>query len=439
MDVITVAAVAIFLICYALIATEKVHRVAAALAGVSGMALLGLFRAEGPLVSADSAFFTEHTGIDWNVIFLLFGMMVVVSVLRHTGLFEFIALWAALASRGRPIRLLIVLMVVTAVFSPILDNVTIVLLVTPVTLSVCSRLGVAPAPYLISLIFAANIGGTSTLIGDPPNLIIGSRANLGFTDFLVHALPLTVILLVVLVVTVAVVFRRQMSVAIDVDEALGDVRPADAIGNMGLLIRCLAVLALIMVVFSLHSIVPLDPSVVAMLGAGLMVVVSRVKAKQFLAEVEWVTLSFFMALFVLVGALVEVGVIGQLGELAAGLVGDRELVGVTGLLFGSAALGAVVDNIPYTTAMVPIVSDMVAATPSSGAASPLWWAFVFGADLGGNMTSVAAGANVVVLGLAARSGKPISFWQFTKYGLPFTLLTIAIAWLYVWLRYFVLI
>ncbi|MDR0416525.1 MAG: hypothetical protein LBH76_04275, partial [Propionibacteriaceae bacterium] len=222
------------------------------------------------------------------------------------------------------------------------------------------------------------------------------------------------------------------------EEALGDVTPSDAIPNKPLLIRCLAVLAVIMAVFTLHSLVPLDPSVVAMLGAGLMVVVSGAKPKQFLAEVEWVTLAFFMALFVLVGALVEVGVIGQLGKLAADLIGGREMVGVTGLLFGSAVLGAVVDNIPYTTAMAPIVSEMVASTTSSGADSPLWWAFVFGADLGGNMTGVAAGANVVVLGLAARFGQPISFWQFTKYGVPFTLLTVAIAWLYVWLRYFAL-
>jgi Na+/H+ antiporter NhaD/arsenite permease-like protein len=217
------------------------------------------------------------------------------------------------------------------------------------------------------------------------------------------------------------------------------VSPSDAIGNVGLLVRCLAVLTLIMVVFSLHSVVPLDPPVVAMLGAGAMVLVSRTKAKQFLAEVEWATLSFFMALFVLVGALVEVGVLGQLGELAAGAVGGRELTGVTALLFGSAFLGAVVDNIPYTTAMVPVVSELVAASPNSGPDSPLWWAFVFGADLGGNMTAVAAGANVVVLGLARRSGKPISFWRFTKYGLPFSLMTVVVAWLYVWLRYFVLV
>ncbi|MDR1355219.1 MAG: ArsB/NhaD family transporter [Propionibacteriaceae bacterium] len=439
MGLIPSIALVVFGVSYALIATEKIHRVAAALGGVAVMAILGLFRKEGPLVSAESAFFSEHTGVDWSVIFLLFGMMIVVSVLRHTGLFEFIALWAARMSKGRPIRLLIVLTLVTAFFSPILDNVTVVLLVAPVTMSVCKRLEISPIPYLLSLIFAANVGGTSTLIGDPPNLIIASRADLTFTDFLVYSLPLTVILLVVLVGVLAFMFRKDMKKVIDVDEALGDIDPADAIPNVGLLVRCLVVLAIIMVVFGLHEVVPLDPPVVSMLGAGLMVLVSRTKPHQFLAEVEWTTLAFFMALFVLVGVLVEIGVIGLLGDFAAELMGGNELLGVTGLLFGSAGIGAVVDNIPYTTAMVPIVSEMVAATSHVGAASPLWWAFVFGADLGGNMTSVAAGANVVVIGLAASDGNRISFWKFAKYGIPVTLLTVVIAWVYIYLRFFIFV
>jgi Na+/H+ antiporter NhaD/arsenite permease-like protein len=428
----------VFAITYVLIASEKVHRVAAALGGVAVMAILGLFREEGPLVSADTAFFSEHTGVDWGVIFLLFGMMIVVSVLRHTGLFEFIALWAARASNGSPIKLLVVLMGVTGLFSPILDNVTVVLLVAPVTLSVCQRLSISPVPYLLGLVFAANIGGTSTLIGDPPNLIIASRADLSFTDFLVYSLPLTLLLFAVLVGVLIVVFRKEMRQRIDVEAALGDLDPRDAIPSVSLLVRCLVVLVLIMLVFGLHEVVPFDPSITAMLGAGLMVLVSQTKPKQFLAEVEWTTLAFFMSLFVLVGVLVEVGVIGQMGELAAEIMDGNELGGVTGLLFGSAVIGAVIDNIPYTAAMVNIVAEMVAATPHVGADSPLWWAFVFGADLGGNMTAVAAGANVVVLGLAASAGEKISFWKFAKYGIPITLLTVAISWLYIYLRFFVI-
>ena len=427
--ILTSAAISVFIVSYALIATERVHRVAAALGGVAAMIVIGL-------VDAETAFFDQETGIDWNVIFLLFGMMVIVGVLKQTGLFEFLALWAARRSDGRPYRLLVLLVLVTATVSPILDNVTCVLLVAPVTLSVCRRLGLPPAPYLISLILASNIGGTATLIGDPPNIIIGSRAGLTFDDFLVHSLPLTVVLLGGFLLLARLLFRRQLTTPVDVDGRLGDLDPRAAITNMRLLVRCLVVLGLVMVAFGLHTVLHLDPSMVAMMGAGAAVLVSRTTPEEFLEEVEWGTLAFFMALFVLVGSLVKVGVIGELGELAAGAMGDRELLGATALLFGSGLIGAFVDNIPYTTAMVPIVEDMVAATPSSGPESPLWWAFVFGADLGGNATAVAAGANVVVLGIAAKAGEPISFWRFTKYGVVVTVATLAVAWLYVYLRYF---
>jgi Na+/H+ antiporter NhaD/arsenite permease-like protein len=428
--ILTSAAISIFIISYALIATERVHRVAAALGGVAGMVVIGL-------VDAETAFFDEHTGIDWNVIFLLFGMMVIVGVLKQTGLFEFLALWAAQKSGGHPYKLLVLLVLVGAAVAPILDNVTCVLLVAPVTLSVCRQLGLPSAPYLISLILASNIGGMSTLIGDPPNIIIGSRAGLSFVDFLVHSLPLTVLLLVLFVVMARWLFRKDLTTRGDLG-ALVDLRPTDAITNVRMLLRCLVVLFLVMVAFSLHTVLHLDPSVVAMMGAGATVLVSRTAPEEFLEEVEWGTLAFFMALFVLVGALVQVGVIGAIGEWAAGAMGDRELLGASALLFGSAVVGAFVDNIPYTTATVPVVEDMVAATPSSGAESPLWWAFVFGADLGGNTTAVAAGANVVVLGIAAKHGEPISFWEFTKYGVVVTVATLLVAWVYVYLRYFTL-
>jgi len=429
--ILTCAALSIFIVAYALIATERVHRVAAALGGVAGMAVIGL-------VDAESAFFDHETGIDWNVIFLLFGMMVIVGVLKQTGLFEFLALWAALKSGGHPYRLLVLLVLISATVAPILDNVTCVLLVAPVTISVCRQLGLPTAPYLISLILSSNIGGTATLIGDPPNIIIGSRAGLSFDDFLVHSLPLTVILLVLFVVMARWLFRTYFGQAVDVSDVLGDLRPRDAITNQRMLVRCLIVLGLVMVAFSLHTVLHLDPSMVAMLGAGATVLVSRTEPEEFLEEVEWGTLAFFMALFVLVGSLVQVGVIGRISELAAQAMGDRELLAATALLFGSGVVGAFVDNIPYTTATVPIVEEMVASTAASGADSPLWWAFVFGADLGGNATAVAAGANVVVLGIAAKSGEPISFWRFTKYGVVVTLMTLVVAWLYVYLRYFAL-
>ncbi|WP_296601681.1 ArsB/NhaD family transporter [Nocardioides sp.] len=431
MSTVALAAIAIFAITYALIATERVHRLTAALGGVAAMTVIGL-------VDADGAFFDHETGVDWNVIFLLFGMMVIVSVLKQTGLFEFLALWAAQASGGRPGRLMALLMLITAGLSPVLDNVTTVLLVAPVALSVTARLGLSPVPYLIALVFASNVGGMGTLIGDPPNIIIASRGGLSFNDFLVHALPITVILVAALVVLCLVLFRRELRVpGLQVRDDVTDLAPRAAIADGALLARCLVVLAVVMVAFGLHTVLHLDPSVVAMLGAGAMVAVSGSTPEEFLEEVEWVTLAFFMALFVLVGGLVEVGVIGDLGSWAAGALGERELLASSVLLFGSAVAGAFVDNIPYTAAMVPIVADMVAASPQTGAGSPLWWAFVFGADLGGNTTAVAAGANVVVLGIAAKAGHPISFWRFTKHGVVVTFATLVISWLYVWLRYFV--
>jgi Na+/H+ antiporter NhaD/arsenite permease-like protein len=429
--VIVCAAVGIFLVTYAFIATEKVHRVAAALGGVAAMTMIGL-------VDADTAFFDQETGIDWNVIFLLFGMMVIVGILKHTGLFEYLALWAARTSQGRPSRLLALLILVTAGVSPVLDNVTTVLLVAPVTLSVCARLGLPSAPYLISLVFASNIGGAATLIGDPPNIIIASRGGLTFNDFLVHSLPITVVLIGGLVLLTRWLFRHDLGEPSRLADSLEGLDPRGAIVDGRRLVRCLVVLAVVMVFFGLHHALHLDPSMVAMLGAGAMVVVARSTPEEFLAEIEWTTLAFFMALFVLVGSLVEVGVIGEIGRVAADAMGDHELLAASTLLFGSAVVGGFVDNIPYTAATVPIVEGLVLASPDPSSGSPLWWAFVLGADLGGNTTAVAAGANVVVLGIAAREGQPISFWQFTRHGLVVTFASLAVAWVYVWLRYFVL-
>ena len=426
---IAAAAIGVFLVAYAFIATERIDRVAAALGGVAAMTVLGL-------VDADSAFFDHDTGVDWNVVFLLFAMMVIVGVLKQTGLFEYLALWAARASRGRPARLMALLMVVTAALSALLDNVTTVLLVAPVTLSVCARLGLPTTPYLVTLVFASNVGGTATLIGDPPNIIIASRAGLSFNDFLVHTLPVTVVIVAVLVVLCRFLYCRELRAGPTV-EAPADLDPATAIRDPRRLAVCLVVLTLVMVAFGLHTVLHLDPSIVAMMGAGAMVLLTRTTSQEFLEEVEWGTLVFFMALFVLVGGLVRVGVIGSIGEAAASALGDRPLLAATTLLFGSAVVGGFVDNIPYTAATVPIVQDLVAASGDTSSGNPLWWAFALGADLGGNTTAVAAGANVVVLGIAHSAGRPITFWEFTKKGLVVTFVSLVVAWLYVWLRYFV--
>ncbi|MEV6932007.1 ArsB/NhaD family transporter [Dactylosporangium sp. NPDC051485] len=423
------AAIVIFTIAFVLIATEKVHRVAVALTAAGLMALLGL-------VPGQDVFFSEHAGIDWNVIFLLLGMMIIVGVIKQTGLFEFLAIWAAKRSRGRPYRLLVMLMAITAVASPFLDNVTTIMLVAPVTVLVCRRLGIPAPPYLIAEALASNIGGAATLIGDPPNIIIGSRAGLTFNDFVIHMAPIVAVLFVLFVLLSWVMFRRRFEYH---PERVAEIMALDeraAITDRRLLVRCLAVLGLVVAGFALHAVIHVDPAIVALLGAGLMVLVSRVETEKYLEEVEWSTLVFFMGLFVMVGGLVETGVIHRLGTWATGQVGDNYFVAATGLLFGSAVLGAFFDNIPYVATMAPIVEDIVATTSDPETGRSLWWAFALGADLGGNGTAVAASANVVVLGIAARAGQPISFWQFTRYGIVVTVMTTVIAWGYVWLRYF---
>jgi len=429
MTVQAILAIAVFVIAYVFIATERIPRVAAALGGAAIMLVVGA-------TSADEAFFAEETGIDWNVIFLLFGMMIIVGVLRQTGLFEYLAIWAAKRAGAKPYRVMVMLVLITAVASAALDNVTTVLLVAPVTFLICERLGTNPVPYLLAEVMASNIGGAATLIGDPPNIIIASRADLSFNDFLINMAPIVVVLLAVFVVMCRFLFRHAFVYHADRAERLMALHEREAITNSRLLRRSLGVLALVLAGFTLHSALHVEPSVVAMLGAGLLVAVSGLTSSKYLADVEWETLVFFAGLFIMVGSLVNVGVIGQLGELATDAVGDNYLAAAIGLLFGSAVLSGLVDNIPYVATMAPLVGGLVAGSGGSPQGVALWWALALGADLGGNATAVGASANVVVTGIAARNGHPISFWTFTKYGIVVTAVTVTLCLPYLWLRYY---
>ncbi|MEV3920625.1 ArsB/NhaD family transporter [Actinomadura coerulea] len=421
------AAIVIFVCAYVLIASEKVPRTAVALGGAGLMLLLHV-------TDAEAAFFSSESGIDWNVVFLLLGMMVIVSVLRRTGLFEYVAIWAAKRARGRPYRLMVMLVVLTAAASALLDNVTTVLLIAPVTFLVCERLALAPEPYLIAEVMASNIGGTATLVGDPPNIIIASRGGLSFNDFLVHLAPLVVVLVVVFCALCRWLFRSAFRYDPDLAAEVMELKEREAITDRRLLAQGLAVLAVVIAAFVLHPVLHYEPSVVALLGAGLLVAATRVTTEEALSEVEWPTLVFFAGLFVMVGGLVETGVIGEISRAAADATDGRLGVAAMLLLWASAGLSAIVDNIPYVATMSPIVSDLVQQHPGTDG-HVLWWALALGADLGGNATAVGASANVVVLGIAARNGTPISFWRFTRYGIVVTLVTVALATPYLWLRY----
>ncbi|OXM75151.1 ArsB/NhaD family transporter [Amycolatopsis thermalba] len=427
----TAIAIAVFVVAYLLIATERIPKMVAALAGA------GVVLAAG-VVGSDEAFYSHDTGIDWDVVFLLFGMMVIVGILRRTGVFEYVAIWAAKRAKGSPLRVMILLVLITAVASAFLDNVTTVLLIAPVTLLVCDRLGVNPVPFLIAEVMASNIGGAATLIGDPPNIIIGSRAGLTFNDFLVNMAPIVVIELIVFTLILPWLFRGSFDADPDRVADVMALNEREAIHDPALLIKCGVVLAAVFTAFVGHSIFHLEPSVVALLGAGVLVLISKTRPKDYLAGVEWETLLFFAGLFIMVGALIHTGVIGTLAGWAADATGGNALVAVMLILGVSAVLSGVIDNIPYVATMSPLVADLSAGIADPVQAEALWWSLALGADFGGNLTAVGASANVVVLGIAKRAGTPISFWEFTKKGIVVTAITILLAAPYLWLRYFLL-
>ncbi len=423
-------AITVFAIAYLLIATEKVPKMVVALGGAGIVLAVGV-------VGSEDAFYSHDTGVDWDVVFLLLGMMIIVGILRRTGVFEYVAIWATKRANGSPLRVMLLLVLITAVASALLDNVTTVLLIAPVTLLVCDRLDIKPVPFLLAEVFASNIGGAATLIGDPPNIIIGSRAGLTFNDFLVNMAPVVAVELVVFALIVPRLFRG--SFAVD-PERVADVmalNEREAIRDRRLLAKCGLVLLAVFVAFVSHSAIHVEPSVVALLGAGVLVLISRTAPKDYLAAVEWETLLFFAGLFIMIGALVKTGVIGTLAALAADATGGNALLAAMLILVVSALLSGVIDNIPYVATMAPLVLALTKGIADPTRSEALWWSLALGADFGGNLTAVGASANVVMLGIAARSGYPISFWEFTKKGAVVTAITVLLAAPYLWLRYFV--
>lgn len=423
-------AVAVFLIAYAFIAADRVNKTLVALTGAAAVVIL-------PVISSNDIFYSHTTGIDWDVIFLLLGMMIIVSVLRQTGVFEYIAIWAAKRANGSPLRIMILLVLVTAVASALLDNVTTVLLIAPVTLLVCDRLDISAAPFLMAEVFASNIGGAATLVGDPPNIIIASRAGLTFNAFLIHLMPIVAIVLVVFIVMLRWLFPGSFGVEADRVADVMALEEREAIRDRGLLIKCGVVLAAVFIGFLGHGALHLEPSVVALLGAGVLIVISKMDREDYLSGVEWETLLFFAGLFVMVGALVDTGAIGALAKAATQLTGGNALLTTMGILGVSAPVSGIIDNIPYVATMTPVVAELSTSLPHDLHPDALWWALALGADFGGNLTAVGASANVVMLGIARRAGTPISFWEFTRKGAVVTVVSVACAALYLWLRYFV--
>ncbi|BBX59811.1 Na(+)/H(+) antiporter NhaD [Mycobacterium shottsii] len=422
-------AIGVFVVTYALIASDRVSKTRAALVGAAIMLAIGI-------VDSHDVFYSHDTGIDWDVIFLLLGMMIIVSVLRQTGVFEYIAISAVKRAKGSPTRIMILLVLVMAFGSALLDNVTTVLLIAPVTLLVCDRLVINAAPFLIAEVFASNIGGAATLVGDPPNIIIASKGGLTFNDFLINMAP---VVLIVLVIFVALLPRLFGSITVE-PERVADVmslNEREAISDRKLLIKCGVVLLAVFAAFVGHPVLHIQPSVVALLGAGVLIIISGLAGRDYLASVEWETLLFFAGLFIMVGALVKTGVVDKLARGAIELTGGNELFTVFLIIVVSAPVSGIIDNIPYVATMTPIVTELVAVMPGQVNPDALWWALALGADFGGNLTAVGASANVVMLGIARRAGTPISFWEFTRKGIVVTTISLLVAAAYLWLRYFV--
>ena len=421
MDWSVLAGLAVFVATYALIATERIHKTIAAMAGGVAMVLLGI-------VSQEQAF--EH--IDFNVIFLLAGMMILAAIVRKTGVFGWVAVRAARLAGGDPYRILVVLSVITAVASSLLDNVTTVVLVGPITLFLAARFGMNPMPFVIAEVLASNIGGAATLIGDPPNILIASAANIDFVAFAANMGPLAAIVLVAFLVSARWLFRNELGVTQEMREALLALDEREMIVNPRLLRQSLAVIGLTLAGFLVHGPLGLEPATIALTGAVVLMVVAREDPHEVLREVEWPTLFFFIGLFMLVAGVIEIGVIRVVADALNEVTGGSLGLGSYVILWISAILSGMIDNIPYTATMIPVVQEMSAP---HGGAQVIWWALAAGADFGGNFTIIGASANVILVSMSERDGYPISFGTFLRYAAPVTLGSIVIAMGYLWLRY----
>jgi Na+/H+ antiporter NhaD/arsenite permease-like protein len=418
----------VFVVAFVLIATEKLNKTLVALGGATAMFFL-------PAVDSHEVWYSENTGINWDVIFLLLGMMIIVSVVRQTGVFEYVAIWSAKRAKGSPLRIMILLLLVTAVGSAFLDNVTTVLLIAPVTLLVCERLAINAVPFLIVEAFAANIGGAATLVGDPTSMIIGTGAELSFVSFLVHMGPLVIIVLGVLVLVLPILFPGAFTVD---DERIADVMSLDereAIRDRKLLVQCAVVLVVVFAGFVAHKQIHMEPSLVAMTGAGILIVISGLSREFYLSAVEWETLLFFAGLFVMVGTLVKTGVIDKLAHAASHTTGGSPVGTTMLILVVSFVFSGFVNNVPYAATMTPIVGQFASSMHDFNSQGVLWWALIMGTVMGGNLTAVGASANVVVMGIAERSGNPVSFGQFTRKGAVVTAICLIISVAYIWARY----
>ncbi|MDR0271172.1 ArsB/NhaD family transporter [Paenibacillus sp.] len=419
-----ILAIGIFLVIYGFIIAEKIHRTIVAMIGGTLMVVFGIVNQETAL---------HH--IDFNTLGLLIGMMIIVSITAETGLFKYIAVFAAKKAKGEPVRILVSLCLITAVGSAFLDNVTTVLLMVPVTFSITRQLRVNPVPFLITQIIASNVGGAATLIGDPPNIMIGSAVKeLSFMDFIINLAPLAFIVMAVYIPIFILLFRKSIQTTDALKRSIMEIDESQLITDHKLLRKCLTVLALTIIGFFTHQLLHLESATVALAGAFfLLLLTGEHLMEEAFTKVEWTTIFFFVGLFVLVSGLIETGVIALLAEKAVALTGGEPVSTSMLILWLSAIASAFLDNIPFVATMIPMIQEMGQMGVSN--LEPLWWSLALGACLGGNGSLIGASANLIVAGMSAKEGYPIKFAQFLKYGFPLMLISIVLSSIYVFVRY----
>ncbi|MEQ8155046.1 MAG: ArsB/NhaD family transporter [Clostridiaceae bacterium] len=415
-------AAGIFLITFFFIVSEKLHRTVAAVLGGVTLLLVKVIDQQ------DAVSF-----IDYTTIGVLIGMMIIISIIKRTGLFQYLAIKSAKIAKGDPKKLIIVFGIVTAVISALLDNVTTVLLMAPVTMVIAKMIKINPIPFMMTEVICSNIGGTATLIGDPPNIMIGSATGISFAAFLANLGPVIFIILAVTVFLLQFIYRRELAVADELKEHVMTLDENSSIVDKGLLIKSLIILGIVVTGFFLHNFIGYESSVVALAGAALLLLVSKADIEEILIEIEWSTIFFFAALFVLVGTLEEVGIIPALGKTLLNVTNGNLMITGLVILWGSAIISAFLDNIPFVAAMIPLIKTL--GDISGMDIMPLWWALSLGACLGGNGSLVGASANVVVAGMMAKEEHKITFGGFLKTGFPLMILSVAISTVYLVLIY----
>lgn len=419
-----IISIVIFLVVMILIISEKVHRTTAALAGAVALILAGIV-----------TFDTGVSHIDFGTLGVLVGMMIFVAVVKNSGIFEYLAIRAAKVAKGNPWMIMVLFCLITAVLSAFLDNVTTVLLIGPVTFTVCKMLEVSPVPYFIVEIIASNVGGTATLIGDPPNIMIGSATGLTFFDFLMYDGPAVLLILIAAMICFYFIYGRKMGVAEDKQASIMTLHAHEAIKSKSLFYKSVVMTIITAVAFVLHGAVHIEPSVVALGAAAIMLILSRAEVEEILMDVEWSTIGFFAGLFVVVGGLAETGVIEMLANALIDATGGDLFLTIIIMVWASALISSFLDNIPLVATLIPIVQTMQAAGLD---VMPYWWAISLGACIGGIGTLIGASANVVLAGISGKYGYPITFMEYTKIGFPLMILFTAIACGYLVVRFCVL-